>query len=163
VGFVLITLDGHDVRVVGPVEPRLEPAVEPSLEDAVLERVDLAHGRIALRLADGRFLARHTAHPEVGAQADGPDRSGVARLSLVDEVTPCAAFEEVAAPDGTVSLRGCDSRFLGVLTDFTVVAGRVANGSWERFRYREAASRPATPALPPQTGAVPGVLPLAVR
>ena len=92
---------------------------------------------------DGRYLARHVTHPgatSVDGAVDG------AAFHLVGEVTQCAAFEEVLLPGGYLSLRGCDMRFLGVHTSGAVVADRVANGTWERFRYLE---------LPAPTNPVP--------
>jgi hypothetical protein len=156
VGFVSITLDGRRLRVLSPVtgEAMVRADVEPPAEDAVFERVDLAHGRVALRLPDGRYVARHATHPGLVEQpGSSSDRARASALHLVDELTPCAAFEEHAYPDGTVSLRGCDLRFLGVLPDGTVVAGRVADGSWERFRYREVAA--PSEALPPHVESPP--------
>jgi hypothetical protein len=132
VGFVLITLERRFLRAVTlPTGETLVRADEaPPAHDAVFERVDLAHGRVALRVADGRYLARHLTHVADGA---GPDDD--AALHLVGELTACAAFEELPLSDGFLSLRGCDQRFLGVHTNGAVVADRVADGSWERFRY----------------------------
>src|SRR5919112_1259079 len=81
-------------------------------------------------LPDGRYLARHVEH------AGQPTDKGAAVI-LVDELTQCAAFEELQVPGGFVSLRACDLRFLGVHTSGRVVAGRISNGTWERFRYLE--------------------------
>ena len=129
-------------------------------DGAFFERVDLAHGRVALRATDGRYLARHLVHPvgpsDVGslhqAALDGPG------VTLVDELGLCTAFEELRSPDGHVALRGCDMRFLGVHADGSVVADRVTDGSWERFRYLEvpapAPSGPAVPGCPAPLAAV---------
>ncbi len=129
---VAITLEGRSIRLVllpsGAVELRADEW--PPGPDCIFERVDLSHGRIALRVPDGRYLARHVEH--LGAPTDDG-----ATVHLVDEVTQCAAFEELRLPHGQVSLRACDLRFLGVHTSGRVVADRVANGSWERFRYLE--------------------------
>ena len=140
---VVIAFEGRWVRVV-PLptgEALLRVDARPTLPDAVLERVDLAHGRVALRAADGRYLARHAVH--------GP---GPAALELVPELTPCAAFEELALPDGSVALRGCDLRFLGVHSSGAVVADRVTDGSRERFHWLEVPARLVR--LPLQAGAV---------
>jgi hypothetical protein len=164
VGFVTITLDGRHLLIGSSAtgEALVRAAVGDPTDDAVFQRVDLAHGRVALRLPDGRYVARHVAHPSVGRQPScGSDRATGSALHLVDELTPCAAFEELAHPDGTVSLRGCDLRFLGVLPDGTVVAGRVADGSWERFRYREVSAPPAATGL--TQGAVTPTATLAAR
>lgn len=127
---VAITLENRALRLLlladGAVELRADEA--PPGPDSVFERLDLSHGRIAFRVPDGRYLSRHVDHP------GHPDDDG-AVVHLVDEVTQCAAFEELQLPDGYVSLRACDSRFLGVHASGRVVADRVANGSWERFRY----------------------------
>jgi hypothetical protein len=134
VGFVLITMERRFLRALTlPTGETLLRADEaPPGDDAVFERVDLAHGRVALRVADGRYLARHLVHVADGA---GPDDDSA--LHLVGELTACAAFEELPLSDGFLSLRGCDQRFLGVHTNGAVVADRVADGSWERFRYHE--------------------------
>lgn len=130
--FIAITLEGRSLRLMilsnGGVELRAD--VWPPGPDCVFERVDLSHGRIALRVPDGRYLARHVEH--LGAPGDVG-----ATVHLVGEVTQCAAFEELRLAQGYVSLRACDLRFLGVHTSGRVVADRVANGSWERFRYLE--------------------------
>jgi hypothetical protein len=134
--FVVIAFEGRCLHVVtrptGETLLRVDDCL-PS-DDAVFERIDLAHGRIALRVADGRYLARHRVHPLDQAHHGA---GGRASLHLLDEITPCAAFEERPLPGGAVSLRGCDMRYLGVRTSGAVVADRVADGSWERFRYLE--------------------------
>lgn len=150
-GFIVLGLEGRWLHVVmlatGETILRAEEGMPR--REAVLERVDLAHGRVALRAADGRYLARHLTHPHDGAALIG------AALHLVEELTACAAFEELQLPDGTVSLRGCDLRFLGVSpSSGAVVADRVADGSWERFRYVEvpATSTAPSPLVPAQGG-----------
>ena len=130
--FVAITLEGRALRLIttpdGAAELRADEA--PPGPESVFERLDLAHGRVAFRTADGRYLARHAEHLAEGAH-DG------AALHVVSELTQCAAFEELGLPGGSVSLRACDLRFLGVHASGRVVADRVANGSWERFEYRD--------------------------
>ena len=150
-GYVAITLDGRALRATalpsGEVLLTAVPAAARDAgesggsaeSDAVFERIDLSHGRIALRVQDGRYLARHQTHPGLTEVDD-------AGFHLVGEIVPCAAFEEVLLPGGFLSLRGCDMRFLGVHTSGAVVADRVANGTWERFRYLE---------LPAPTNPVP--------
>lgn len=157
-GYVAITLEGRALRVTAlPSGEALLRAVPAAARDAgesgapaesadgVFERLDLSHGRIALRVHDGRYLARHQTHPESTEVED-------AGFHLVGELTQCAAFEEVLLPGGFLSLRGCDMRFLGVHTSGAVVADRMANGTWERFRYRDVPA-PTTP-VPLQPGAV---------
>ena len=144
--FVAITLEGRSLRLVmmpdGAAELRADD--DPPGPDSVFQRLDLAHGRVAFRIADGRYLARHVEHLE--GQPDG------AALNVVSELTQCAAFEELSLPGGYVSLRACDLRFLGVHTSGKVVADRVTNGSWEQFRYLEIPS--SLPSLPLQADTV---------
>lgn len=127
---VAITLEGRSLRLVplpeGGVDLRADKG--PSGPGCFFERLDMSHGRIALRVPDGRFLARHVEHA-----GDPTDRG--AAVHLTEELTQCAAFEEVHLPHGFVSLRACDLRFLGVHTSGRVVGGRISNGTWERFRY----------------------------
>jgi hypothetical protein len=129
---VAITLEDRSLRLVplpgGGVDLRATEGLPGP--DSVFERLDLSHGRIALRVPDGRYLARHVEH--LGMPTDEG-----ATLHLVDELIQCAAFEELPLPGGYLSLRACDLRFLGVHTSGRVVADRVSNGSWERFRYLE--------------------------
>lgn len=146
-GHVAITLEDRTLRLVqladGGVDLRADEG-SPGVQ-SVFERLDLSHGRIALRVADGRYLARHVEH------AGKPtDRGAV--ITLVDELTQCAAFEEVHLPGGYLSLRACDLRFLGVHTSGRVVAGRVSNGTWERFRYIELPAPQAIDAIEAEVG-----------
>ena len=131
-GFVAITLEGRSLRLVPLPDGRIDLRADegPPGPLSVFERLDVSHGRIALRIADGRYLARHAEHP-----GDPTDEGAV--VTLADELTQCAAFEEVHLPGGCISLRACDLRFLGVHTSGRVVADRVSNGTWERFRYLE--------------------------
>jgi hypothetical protein len=150
VGFVRITLENRHLRAVTLLsgETHVRADDDGTSDDGVFERVDLAHGRVALRAHDGRFLARHLTHPGMITRGGHGSGTATGALHLVDELTPCAAFEELTSADGSVSLRGCDSRFLGVSVDGAVVANRVADGSWERFRYVEVP--PPRRAVPPQ-------------
>ena len=148
---VMITLDGRCLRLVAlPTgERHLRADENPPCDDSVFERIDLAHGRVALRAADGRYLARHVTHPdEAEAEGTGERTGQEASLHLVTELTQCAAFEELPVPGGAVALRSCDLRYLGIDTSGAVVADRVADGSWERFHYVEVPSLPAPPPLP---------------
>ncbi len=127
---VAITLEGRHLGVVrtpGGGSGLRAVAGTPG-DDAVFERIDLAHGRVALRAPDGSYLARHANH--AGQRFDGGPH-------LSAELTQCAAFEELLLPCGQVSLRGCDLRYLGVHRSGRVVADRVVNGSRERFAYVE--------------------------
>ncbi len=152
--YVMITLERRFLRTVAlPTGETLLRADEGTPPDgAVFERVDLAHGRVALRVPDGRYLAPHLTHPTTPL----PDGAG---LSLVGELTPCAAFEELQRTDGSVSLRGCDLRFLGVHPGGGVVADSVSDGSWERFRYVEV--QVGVPAVPSQVACPCGPVVLA--
>lgn len=90
---------------------------------AVFERVDLCHGRIALRTLEGRYLASCPA----GTVDPG--------IRPEDEMTACSAFEEITWSDGQVSFITCDRTFLGVDADGGIVGDRIASGSCERFEY----------------------------
>ena len=169
-GFVMITLEGRCLRAVtlSTGETALRADEAPGCEDAVFERIDLAHGRVALRIGDGRYLSRHVTHPGDATgdgTGDGTDNGtdngygDPASLQLVAELTQCTAFEELEVPGGCVALRACDSRFLGVHASGAVVADRVSAGSWERFCYLEA---PA-PLVAVQRPSVPSQAALAVE
>ncbi len=150
---VAITLEGRHIGVVRTAEGVSGLRAVPGTpgDDAVFERIDLAHGRVALRSRDGSYLARHARH---GAQRS----DGGPYLSA--ELTQCAAFEELLLPCGQVSLRGCDLRYLGVHQSGRVVADRVVNGSRERFTYVEvpARSAPAPAPAPAPTQPYPSTL-----
>jgi hypothetical protein len=151
--YVAITLESRSLHLVlladGAADLRADEW--PPGADSVFQRLDLAHGRVAFRVADGRYLARHVEHT-------GNPTDKRAALHLVPELTQCAAFEELNLPGGHVSLRGCDLRFLGVNTSGRVVADRVANGSWERFSYLEIpAPLRSDPVRAPLHAAVPRV------
>ena len=147
--FVAITLEGRALRMVttpdGAAELRADEHHRGS--ESVFQRIDLSYGRVAFRTGDGRYLARHEEHPAMQTEED-------AALRLVAELTQCAAFEELLLPGGYLSLRACDLRFLGVHTSGRVVADRVANGSWERFRYLESPAPLAS--FPLQADPTPG-------
>lgn len=143
---VAITLEGRHITAVRKPDGLSVLCAETGTpgDDAVFERIELSHGRVALRSSDGSYLALHARH-------EGGDSEGSPHLS--SELTQCAAFEEVLLPGGQVSLRGCDLRYLGVHRNGQVIAERVVNGSRERFTYVEVPARP--PAAPaPVTGPV---------
>ena len=108
--------------------------------DGVFERVDLGHGRVALVTAEGRYLAAR------------PCGTADAGLRPEDELTACAAFEEVTWPDGSLSFRTCDRTFLGVDGEGLVLSDRISGGSCERFEYVAVPAELATayPVVPPQ-------------
>jgi hypothetical protein len=117
---VALMLDGHHLQLDG-TEPRLRlgpPLLEPG---AVFERLDLGHGRIALRTLDGRYLATH------------PDPGQNYGIYPDDELTPAAAFEEILWPDGRVSLRSCLLTYVGAGATGDVTVNRITPGVCERF------------------------------
>jgi hypothetical protein len=88
------------------------------------ERVDLGHDRVALRTVDGGYLTH------------APDRGRSFGLYVVDELTPCAAFEEVLWPDGRISLRSCQLTYLCADADRGIVTSCLTQtGDGTRFRY----------------------------
>lgn len=122
-GHVALTLDGRFLRLPGggTQTTRLRLAGVTIDDEAVFERLDLGHGRIALRTADGRYLA---ARPDAGlSYAIYPE----------DELTPAAAFEEVLWPNGQVSLRSCHLTYVSALASGQVTANRTHAGLPERF------------------------------
>ena len=145
---VAITPEGRHLGVVRTAEGGSRPAAVagPPAGSSVFERVDLTHGRVALRTQDGSYLASHASHAGHSSGAGPADDSGAAHLST--ELTQCAAFEELSLPDGQVSLRGCDRRYLGVRASGRLVTDRVVNGSGERFTYLEVPV--ALPSVVPQ-------------
>ena len=94
-------------------------AVDPS---AIFERVELGHGRIALRTLDGRYLA---ARPDDGLNYG---------IYPEDELSPAAAFEEILWPDGQVSLRSCHLTYVAAAAAGPVTVNRVEPGPEARFR-----------------------------
>ncbi len=121
--YVALTLDGDHLRLDG-AEPRLRVG-SPSLDrDAVFERLDLGHGRIALRTLDGHYLAtRPDPGQNYGIFPDG-------------ELTPAAAYEEILWPDGRISLRSCLLTYVGAGAQGDVTVNRISPGVYERFSVR---------------------------
>ncbi len=88
------------------------------------ERVDLGHDRVALRPVDGGYLTH------------APDHAQSFGLYVRDELTPCAAFEEVLWPDGRVSLRSCQLTYVCAdVEGGDVTSCRTDTGEGTRVRY----------------------------
>ena len=88
------------------------------------ERVDLGHDRVALRPVDGGYLTH------------APDRAQSFGLYVLDELTPCAAFEEVLWPDGHLSLRSCQLTYVSADVEAgTVTSCRTETDDTTRFSY----------------------------
>lgn len=126
--FLLLATDDN-----GPV---LRADATELTADALFERVDLGHGRVALLTPAGRYLA---------ARPSGTAETG---LRPEDELTACAAFEELSWADGSVSFRTCDRTYLGVDGEGLVLGDRISGGSCERFQYVEVPAELASPSRP---------------
>lgn len=88
------------------------------------ERVDLGHDRVALRPFDGGYVTH------------APDRGQSFGLYVREELTPCAAFEEVLWPDGRVSLRSCQLTYVCADVEAgDVTSCRTQSDDGTRFRY----------------------------
>lgn len=124
--FLTITIGGHYLRLhSGDDETRIRAdgrAIEPA---ATFERVELGHGRIALRTLEGDYL---TMRPDSG-QSFG--------LFPEPELTAQAAFEEILWPNGQVSLRAGDLTYVGVQRrgGAAVTVNRTEAAATERFFY----------------------------
>jgi hypothetical protein len=122
---VALTLDDrvlHVATVDG--ETRLRADGTSVGRRSCFERLDLGHDRVALRLVDGGYLTH------------APDRAQSFGLYLGEELTPCAAFEEVLWPDGRVSLRSCQLTYVHADVDTgSVTSCRTVAGEGTRFRY----------------------------
>jgi hypothetical protein len=144
-GHVIVTLDSLHLRLhlrLGDDDSaRLRLDGTTSGSDAVFERLELGHGRIALRTPDGRFLA---VRPDAGLSYG---------IYPEDELTPAAAFEEILWPTGQVSLRSCHLTYVGADAAGQAVVNRTEAGSLERF-HLVAAPVPTVPAQR-QPAAVP--------
>ena len=117
---VALTLDGCYLRL-GTSDERLRVKDATLGTDAVFERLELGHGRITLRAADGRYLTV------------GPDPGLSYAVYPEHELTPAAAFEEILWPNGQVSLRSCHLTYVGADAAGEVTANRVHAGLLERF------------------------------
>ena len=122
---VALTVGDRFLRVAtADGETRLRAAGTSVVRAGCFERVDLGHDRVALRTVDGGYLTH------------APDRARSFALYVVDELTPCAAFEEVLWPDGRVSLRSCQLTYLCAdLESGTVTSCLTQTGEGTRFRY----------------------------
>lgn len=140
---VALALDGRYLRL-GPRDARLLPrlCVGPATlgPDAVFERVELGHGRIALRTTDGDYLAVE------------PDPGLSYAVYAQDELTPEAAFEEILWPNGQVSLRSCHLTYVGADGGGQVSVNRTHAGLLDRF-FLVAAPVPTVPAQRDQSSA----------
>jgi hypothetical protein len=103
-----------------------------SLDSADLfERLELPHGRVALRTRAGHYLTRR------------PDRGQNFGLYPEPDLSPAAVFEEILWPDGKVSLRSADLTYVSAHEAPTgVTVNRVEPGPSERFGYVAAAAMP---------------------
>ncbi|MDX6325833.1 MAG: hypothetical protein QOK15_2187 [Nocardioidaceae bacterium] len=140
---VALTTGGRYLRVLErDGEQRVAGDVTALSSADAFDRVELPHGRIALRSADGCFLTRR------------PDRDLSFGLYPEADLTPAAVFEEVLWPNGEVSLRSADLTYVGASPALpAVTVNRVEPGPCERFTYVPVADalvpaprRPASPA-----------------
>lgn len=123
-GHVALTLDGRYLRLAeGERQRPARLRVGGSGDDshAVFERLELGHGRIALRSHDGRYLA---VRPDPGLSYG---------VYAEQQLTPAAAFEEILWPNGQVSLRSCHLTYVGADATGRVLANRTDAGLLERF------------------------------
>jgi hypothetical protein len=122
VQLVMLTVDGRHLHP-GPAEDRrLRRASGPPRPGAVFERLELGHGRIALRTLDGRFLATR------------PDTDLGFGVYPEAELTSAAAFEEILWPDGHVSLRSSLLTYVSAPAERPVTANLVEPDDDARFR-----------------------------
>ena len=119
-GHVALTLDGRYVRLGQDEHHRLRMDGTAVDSDAVFERLELGHGRVALRTVDGCFLAVRPDGLSFGVHAE-------------PELTPAAAFEEILWPTGQVSLRTCHLTYVGAGAGGRIAANRTEAGLRERF------------------------------
>jgi hypothetical protein len=125
-GHTALTAAGRYLRLeTADEELRLRADGDTLDESAVFERIELPHGRIALRTPAGDYLA---------VRPDGNLNFG---LYPEDELTPRAVFEEVLWPDGRVALRSCELTYVSAAQPggSAVVVNRVEAGPLERFEY----------------------------
>jgi hypothetical protein len=121
VDHVAVTLDGRHLRLGDDRSAPVRVGGTVIDPDAVFERLELGHGRVALRTADGRFLAVR------------PDPGLSYAVYAEGELSPAAAFEEILWPTGHVSLRSCHLTYVGAHTTGRVRANRTDAGPLERF------------------------------
>jgi hypothetical protein len=124
--YVTITIGGHYLRLhEAGGDPRLWADGRAMEADATFERVELGHGRIALRTLDGRYLTMR------------PDHHQNFGLYPEPELTPAAAFEEVLWPTGQVSLRSSELTYVGVQVRgrTAVTVNRTEPALTERFFF----------------------------
>ena len=118
-GPVTVPLDGRHGRLGDEDSPRSR--LDGTGAGGVFERLELGHGRIALRTPDGRFLAVR------------PDPELSYGVYPEDELTPAAAFEEILWPTGQVSLRSCHLTYVGADAAGRIIVNRTEAGPLERF------------------------------
>jgi hypothetical protein len=126
VAYVTITIGGHYLRLrEAGGNSRLWADGRAIEADATFERVELGHGRIALRTLDGRYLTMR------------PDHHQNFGLYPEPELTAAAAFEEVLWPTGQVSLRSSDLTYVGVQVRgrTAVTVNRTEPALTERFFF----------------------------
>ena len=133
---VSLTLDGRHLQPGGAGDRRLRASTGSLGPGAVFERLDLGHGRVALRTLDGRFLATR------------PDPGLGFGIHPEDDLTPAAAFEEILWPDGSISLRSCHLTFVSAAGNGPVTVNRVDPDAGGRFRLVGVAA----PVVPAQRG-----------
>lgn len=120
-GQVTVRLAGRRLGLGDEDSARLGPEGTAGGPEPVFERLELGHGRIALRTLDGRFLA---------VRADPGLSYG---LYPEDELTPAAAFEEILWPTGEVSFRSCHLTYVGADAAGRIIVNRTEAGRFERF------------------------------
>jgi hypothetical protein len=103
-----------------------------SLDSAdVFERLELPHGRVALRTRAGHYLTRR------------PDPGQNFGVYPEPDLSPAAVFEEILWPDGKVSLRSTDLTYVSAREAAAgVTVNRVEPGPTERFGYVAVGSMP---------------------
>jgi hypothetical protein len=129
---VALTLDGLHLQLDPGADGRLRLGGTVPDGAAFFERLDLGHGRIALRTLDGRYLATR------------PDDGQNYGVYPDEELSPAAAFEEILWPDGRISLRSCLLTYVGAGATGDVTVNRITPGVYERFSVV-----PVHPATPP--------------
>jgi hypothetical protein len=134
---VALTLDGLHLHLDPGPAGRLRLGGPVADGAAVFERLELGHGRIALRTLDGRYLATR------------PDDGQNYGIYPDEELSPEAAFEEIRWPDGRISLRSCLLTYVGAGATGDVTVNRITPGVYERFSLVFVAP-PTPPSMPAQ-------------